>query len=84
MLCRGTSLAVKRNIDSGLSGSARRWAHDGLEVHYYPGLDHATIFDAPADRAALLEVLSWFVQQDWAEGTSQGTTLHENGVVGGK
>jgi hypothetical protein len=72
----------RQRVDSGSSGPSR-WARDGLEVLYYPKLDHAMVFDARADRAALLEVLSRFVRQDWAEGTSQGTTLHENGVVGG-
>ena len=54
------------------SSSSRRhrsWAHDGLEVHYFPELDHATVFDAHEDRAALLEVFSRFVRQDW---TSSG------------
>jgi len=53
----------------------RRWARDGLEVLYFPELDHATVFDAGADRAALLEVLSRFVRQDW---TSSGGGHSEN------
>jgi pimeloyl-ACP methyl ester carboxylesterase len=54
----------------GTSSSRRRrsWAHDGLEVHYFPELDHATVFDAHEDRAALLEVFSRFVREDWSSG----------------
>jgi hypothetical protein len=79
MAAKGSS-----GVGSGSSGSPSRWAGDGLEVPYLPELDHATVFDARADRAALLEVLSRFVWQDWASGKSQETTLHENGVVGGR
>jgi pimeloyl-ACP methyl ester carboxylesterase len=39
-----------------------RWAEDGLEVHYFPELDHATVFDARKNRAPLLEILSRFVR----------------------
>ena len=48
----------QQRVDSGSSGSHNRWARDGLEVLYYLELDHATVFDARVDRAALLEVLS--------------------------
>jgi hypothetical protein len=41
-------------------------------VLYFPKLDHATVFDARADRAVLLEVLSQFVRQDWASGRVRG------------
>jgi pimeloyl-ACP methyl ester carboxylesterase len=41
-----------------------RWAKDGLEVLYFPGLDHATVFDKLKDRAPLLEILSRFVRVD--------------------
>ena len=74
----------QQQVDSGSSDPPRRWARDGLEVLYFPKLDHATVFDARADRAALLEVLSRFVRQDWASGTNGGATVLENGVVGGK
>ena len=72
-------------VGSGLRG---RWARDGLEVLYFPELDHATVFDARADRAALLEVLSRFVREDCTSGASQRkndsterTPLCANGVV---
>ena len=75
-------------VGLGSSGPPSRWVGDGLEVLYFPELDHATVFDARADRAALLEVLSRFVRQEWASGTSQckndsteETTLYENGIV---
>lgn len=64
------------------------WARDGLEVLYFPKFDHASLFHSRSGRAALLDVLSRFVRQEWAEETSQGkigitegTTLHENGIV---
>jgi hypothetical protein len=52
----------QRQVDSGSSGRPSRWARGGLEVLYYPELDHAIVFDARADRAALLDVLSRFVR----------------------
>jgi pimeloyl-ACP methyl ester carboxylesterase len=51
------------------SGSRGRWARDGLEVLYFPELDHATVFDARADRAELLDVLARFVRPS---GVTQG------------
>lgn len=44
------------------AGSPSRWAQDGLEVLYFPKLDHATVFDTRKDRAALLEILGRFVR----------------------
>ena len=41
-----------------------RWAQDGLEVLYFPDLDHATVFDTPRDRAPLLGALRRFVRLD--------------------
>jgi hypothetical protein len=52
----------QQQVNSGSSGLPSPWARDGLEVLYYPELDHATVFDARADRAALFEVLSRFVR----------------------
>jgi hypothetical protein len=54
---RGGTAAGRYWVDSGSAGPPSRWARDGLEVLYYPELDHAMVFDARADRAALLEVL---------------------------
>ena len=73
----------ERRVDSDSPGSPTRWARDGLEVLYFPKLDHATVFDKRGDRAALLEVLSRFVREDWSSGTSHETNLHENGIAGG-
>ncbi|KAI0245885.1 hypothetical protein BJV78DRAFT_1259315 [Lactifluus subvellereus] len=47
---------------AGAVESPSRWAQDGLEVLYFPELDHATVFDARKDRAALLEILGRFVR----------------------
>jgi len=48
----------------GAGRSPSRWAQDGLEVLYFPDLDHATVFDTPRDRAPLLEALRRFVRLD--------------------
>jgi hypothetical protein len=44
-----------------------RWAKDGLEVHYFPELDHATVFDTRKNRSPLLEILSRFVRVEGDE-----------------
>ncbi|KAH9019785.1 hypothetical protein EDB84DRAFT_1670685 [Lactarius hengduanensis] len=74
----------QQRVGSGPS----RWAGDGLEVLYFPQFDHASLFHSRSGRAALLDVLSRFVRQEWAEetsqgknGTTEGTTLYENGIV---
>ena len=41
-----------------------RWEQDGLEVLYFPELDHATVLDTPIDRAPLLGALRRFVRLD--------------------
>jgi len=41
----------QQRVGSGSSGSPSRWAHNHLEVLYFPELDHATVSDARADRA---------------------------------
>jgi pimeloyl-ACP methyl ester carboxylesterase len=41
-----------------------RWEQNGLEVLYFPELDHATVFDTPRDRAPLLGALRRFVRLD--------------------
>jgi hypothetical protein len=53
--------------DGGKGGAGRppsRWTQDGLEVLYFPDLDHATVFDTPRDRAPLLGALRRFVRLD--------------------
>jgi len=40
-----------------------RWVKDGLEVLFYPGLDHATVFDTVERRKPLLDILDRFVRQ---------------------
>ncbi|KAF8490445.1 hypothetical protein F5888DRAFT_1808101 [Russula emetica] len=46
-----------------------RWEQDGLEVLYFPELDHATVLDTPRDRAPLLGALRRFVRLDEDEDT---------------
>lgn len=59
--------------DADGGGGHSRWAQDGLEVFYFPELDHATVLDTPRDRAPLLEALHRFVRQDEDEGSESGT-----------
>ena len=37
-----------------------RWERDGLEVLWYPGLDHATVWDTEERRKPLLEIVRRF------------------------
>ena len=57
----------EQGSSGGKGGADRpfsRWAQDGLEVLYFPELDHATVFDTPRDRAPLLGALRRFVRLD--------------------
>lgn len=49
------------------------WEQDGLEVLYFPELDHATVIDTPIDRAPLLGALRRFVRLDEEEDEDEGT-----------
>jgi pimeloyl-ACP methyl ester carboxylesterase len=48
------------------------WEQDGLEVLYFPELDHATVVDTPRDRAPLLGALRRFVRLDEEEDEDEG------------
>lgn len=37
-----------------------RWERDGLEVMWYPGLDHATVWDTRERRKPMLEIIRRF------------------------
>jgi hypothetical protein len=41
---------------------SRAWERDGLEVLWYPGLDHAMVFDTPERRKPILDIVHQFVQ----------------------
>jgi pimeloyl-ACP methyl ester carboxylesterase len=45
----------------GEGGMSRHWK-DGLELLFYPGLDHAMVFDTKDRRKAVLEIVHRFVQ----------------------
>ena len=51
-----------------------RWAQNGLEVLYFPELDHAMVFDTARDRAPLLGALRRFVRQEEEEEESENET----------
>ena len=56
--------------NAGEEGARRppsRWAQNGLEVLYFPELDHAMVFDTPRDRAPILGALRRFVRQEEEE-----------------
>jgi len=74
--------AEQQPVDPDACVQPSRWSGDGLEVLLFPKLDHATVFDARADRAPLLEVLSRFVRQEWASGTSDDETDRAEGRGG--
>lgn len=71
------------DVDVDVPSRHHLWKREELEVLYFPELDHATVFDARQDRAALLEVLSRFVRRDEDEAKAEteatdaasGTTL---------
>ena len=48
-----------------------RWEREGLEVVWYPGLDHATVWDTEERRKPLLKIVSRFTIP--VEGTSNGS-----------
>lgn len=51
------SKAVRRYLTGEES---LRWARDGLEVMWYPGLDHATVWDTKERRKPMLEIVRRF------------------------
>ncbi|KII89162.1 hypothetical protein PLICRDRAFT_698270 [Plicaturopsis crispa FD-325 SS-3] len=53
---------VRRYL-TGEEEMKRRWSNDTLEVLFYPGLDHATIFDVKERRKPLEDILRRFVRE---------------------
>ena len=51
-----------RKYLTGEQGMARRWHKDGLEVLFYPGLDHGTVFDTKERRKPMLDIIGRFVR----------------------
>ncbi|KAF9642716.1 alpha/beta-hydrolase [Thelephora ganbajun] len=50
-----------------------RWEGGGLEVVWYPGLDHATVWDTKERREPMLEIVRRFTITVPAEGSSNGS-----------
>ena len=50
-----------------------RWERDGLEVLWFPGLDHATVWDTKERRKPLLEIVRRFTITASVEGASNGS-----------
>jgi hypothetical protein len=53
---------------TGADEPAPRWAKDGLEVLFFPGLDHAVVFDRPAERKTLVDVIQTHCAKPVEEG----------------
>ncbi|KAA1478429.1 hypothetical protein DENSPDRAFT_934251 [Dentipellis sp. KUC8613] len=47
---------------TGIVPPAEKWKKDGLEVFFFPKLDHATVFDTKERRKTLLEVVRGLVR----------------------
>ena len=50
-----------------------RWERDGLEVMWYPGLDHATVWDTRERRKPMLEIVRGFTTTVSAGDVSDGS-----------
>jgi len=63
-----------------LTGEERlRWEKDGLEVVWYPGLDHATVWDTRERRKPMLEIVRRFTMAAPVGGASNGPVAVPNG-----
>jgi hypothetical protein len=51
-----------RKYLTGEQEMSRRWENNGLEVLFYPGLDHGTIFDTSERRKPMLDIIYQFVR----------------------
>lgn len=49
-----------------------RWEKEGMEVLWYPGLDHATVWDTKERREPMLEIVRRFTTATSVGGTSGG------------
>lgn len=59
-----TGVDVEEMTGSGEGGGemSRQWEKDGLEVLFYPDLDHAMVFDTRERRKPMLDIIRRFVQ----------------------
>lgn len=53
----------------GEGGPQFHWANEGLDIYYYPDLDHATVFDTKKNRRPLVEMVTKFVRNNTIEDT---------------
>jgi len=51
------------------------WERDGLEVLWYPGLDHAMVWDTRERRRPMLEIVRRFMITESVGGTSEGLVI---------
>ena len=50
-----------------------RWGKDGMEVVWYPGLDHAMVWDTKERREPMLEIIRRFTTAASVEDISNGS-----------
>jgi pimeloyl-ACP methyl ester carboxylesterase len=65
VLCGADQIVHAQEVRKYLTGEqemSRRWKKDGLEVLFYPGLDHAMVFDTKERRKPVLDILHRFVR----------------------
>ena len=65
VLCGADQIVNAKEVGKYLTGEQelnRRWEMDGLEVLFYPGLDHGVVFDTKERRKPMLDIVGRFVR----------------------
>ena len=61
-----------------------RWEKDGLEVVWYPGLDHATVWDTKERRKPMLEIVRRFTMAASVGGAPNGSVCQPIAATSGE
>lgn len=61
-----------------------RWEKDGLEVVWYPGLDHATVWDTKERRKPMLEIVRRFTMAASVGDTPNGSVCQPIAATSGE
>ena len=65
VLCGADQIVNAKEVGKYLTGEQelnRRWEMDGLEVIFYPGLDHGVVFNTKERRKPMLDIVGRFVR----------------------
>jgi len=65
VLCGADQIVNVKEVGKYLTGEQelnRRWEMDGLEVLFYPGLDHGVVFNTKERRKPMLDIVGRFVR----------------------